>query len=214
MTDRTDTPSRLVAAAERLFAEGGEPATSLRAVARLAHANPAAVHYHFGGRDELLRAVLQRHLRPLAERRLRLLAEADLGGQADLTVARIVEALVRPDLELLAKLRKHRVEIARLIGRDLLADAPADPAVERALPRLAAALPEVDPAELGVRLALVRVLVAGLFAAAPAPGGPGPLAAVDVDDQVRRMVTFVAAGLVAPSTTRGRKRRKHSAAER
>ena len=69
MSDLDDTPARLVAAAERLFAEGGEEATSLRAVTREAISNAAAVHYHFGGRDGLLRAVLDRHLAGRQERR-------------------------------------------------------------------------------------------------------------------------------------------------
>ena len=73
MTTSDDTPSRLVVAAERLFAEQGEEATSLRAITRAAMSNAAAVHYHFGGRDGLLRAVLDRHLGPLAARRRHLL---------------------------------------------------------------------------------------------------------------------------------------------
>ena len=32
-------------------------------------------------------------------------------------VPALVEAALRPDLELLAKLRKHRVEVARFLGR-------------------------------------------------------------------------------------------------
>ena len=119
MTDSDDTPSRLVVAAERLFAEQGEEATSLRAITRAAMSNAAAVHYHFGGRDGLLRAVLERHLGPLAARRRHLL-EAVAGqhdGPPPLTA--VLAAALRPDLELLARLRKHRVEVARLVGRSL-----------------------------------------------------------------------------------------------
>src|SRR5262249_35170566 len=147
--ERNDTPARLVAAAERLFADGGEAATSLRAVARLAHANAAAVHYHFGGRDELLRAVVDRHRGPLVERRLRLLDEA---GRADpVTVAAVLTALVRPDLELLAKLRRHKVEIARFLGRDAV-HLPPDPAGPVTVALLRPLLPDLPPAELSARL--------------------------------------------------------------
>ncbi len=204
MTDGADTPSRLVAAAEKLFAEGGEAATSLRAVARLAHANPAAVHYHFGGRDQLLRAVVDRQLSPVAERQRRLLDEA---AQDDPPVAaRVVEATVRPDLELLAKLRKHRVEIARFLGREWLAAAPDDG--ERAVALLARALPDVGRGELAVRLSLLRLSVAALFAGASPPPGPPPLGSADVDEQVRRLVAFAGAGLAAPPVTRPGKHRK------
>src|SRR4030088_570509 len=70
------TAARLVAAAERLFAQGGEEATSLRAITREARSNAAAVHYHFGGRDELLRALVDQHLGPLSGLRERLLEQA------------------------------------------------------------------------------------------------------------------------------------------
>jgi AcrR family transcriptional regulator len=97
-----------VAAAERLFAEGGEEATSLRAVTRAAISNAAAVHYHFGGRDGLLRAVLDRHLAGRQQRRCGLLDKAvdQYGGHVP--VEAVVTAVVRPDLDLLAKLRKNR----------------------------------------------------------------------------------------------------------
>src|SRR3954468_22077976 len=72
VSDLDDTATRLVLAAEALFADGGEESTSLRAIAREARSNAAAVHYHFGGRDELLRAVLRRHFDPVHSERLRL----------------------------------------------------------------------------------------------------------------------------------------------
>jgi len=195
-----------VAAAEKLFAEGGEAATSLRAVARVAHANPAAVHYHFGGRDQLLRAVVERHLGPVAERQRRLLDEAAQDDPP--VVARVVEAIVRPDLELLGKLRKHRVEIARFLGREGLAGANGGAAdLDRAVLLLTRVLPDVGRGELAERLSLLRLSVAALFVAA-GPPGPAPLGTADVDDQVRRLVAFAAAGLAAPPAARPGKRRK------
>jgi AcrR family transcriptional regulator len=210
-----------VDAAESLFVEGGEAATSLRAVARRAHANAAAVHYHFGGRDELLRAVFERYFGPLARQRLQRLDElADRGrpdrGDPELRgtaeVEAIVEAIVRPDLELLAKLRRRRMEIARFLGQG-----GANPGIEtvlrgdaealgaRALPLLARVLPELPPAELAARLILVRATIAALFAEA---GAAPPLGLTHVDDQVRRLVTFAAAGLAAPAPAGQRNRHK------
>jgi AcrR family transcriptional regulator len=206
-----DTPSRLISAAERLFIEGGEAATSLRAVARLAHANAAAVHYHFGGRDELLRAVFRRQLRPVAERRMRLLAEA--GRDDPPSVSSVAQALIRPDLELLGKLRKHKVEIARFLGRSLLDGGIEEDAEAgtRAVALLARAVPAVDPGELAVRVSLLRLQVAALFAAAQPAGQPGPLGTADVEDQVRALVATAVAALTAPASARPRKRRKHAA---
>lgn len=58
-----DTSDMLVTAAICLFAERGFHGLSLRAVAEAAGAkNTAAVHYHFGDREGLLRACLERVL--------------------------------------------------------------------------------------------------------------------------------------------------------
>ena len=202
MTLPDDTPSRLVIAAERLFAEHGEEATSLRAITRAAMSNAAAVHYHFGGRDGLLVAVLDRHLAPLAARRRHLLdALRDRPG-GPVPVADVLAAALRPDLELLAKLRKHRVEVARLIGRSLarqdgVADHP-DSFVRDCTPYLQASLPDADQREIGRRLWLVRGTVALVFASAGDATQPGPLGSNDVDTQVQRLAAFCAGGVTAP----------------
>src|SRR5713226_2875499 len=71
-----NSASRIIDAAERLFIRDGIDATSLRAVTREAGVNVAAIHYYFGSRDELLRAVLDRIVTPVNERRLVLLDQA------------------------------------------------------------------------------------------------------------------------------------------
>jgi len=207
VSDLDDTPSRLVAAAERLFAEGGEEATSLRAVTRAALSSAAAVHYHFGGRDGLLRAVLDRHLNGRQERRLKLLNRAIERYGDEVPVAVLLTAVVRPDLELLEKLRKHRVQVARFLGRSFALRSPAvaehldrqfQVLADRVLPLLAAAVPGTPVPELRQRLRLVTDSIAMIYATAPDRGQPGPLGTDDLDEQVRRLVAFSAAGMAAP----------------
>ena len=53
------TREALLDCAERLFLERGHAATSLRDITREAHANLAAVNYHFGSKDGLYAAVLE-----------------------------------------------------------------------------------------------------------------------------------------------------------
>jgi AcrR family transcriptional regulator len=208
MSDPDHTAARLVAAAERLFAEGGEEATSLRAITREARSNAAAVHYHFGGRDELLRAVLEQHLGPLAERRSLLLDLAKANHGEPVPLAALVEAAVRPDLELLAALRGGKVQVARFLGRaNTLPGAAVGEFVERqfemlarqVLPMLRQSLPAVDEDHLRQRLRLVMATVVFLFATAPDRDTAGPLGTDDVDEQVRQLVAFCAAGLSAPA---------------
>src|SRR5258708_24271131 len=87
-----DTATRIIDAAERLFIRDGIDATSLRAVTREAGVNVAAIHYYFGSRDELLRAVLDRIVTPVNERRLVLL---DQGLAANRGRPLAVEELLR-----------------------------------------------------------------------------------------------------------------------
>jgi AcrR family transcriptional regulator len=91
-----DTRDRLIRAAEKLFAERGIAAVSLREINREAGAkNAVAVQYHFGDRDGLLRAVLHKHWPAVEARRHALLdeyeADPDGGGVRSLTAC-----LVRP----------------------------------------------------------------------------------------------------------------------
>jgi AcrR family transcriptional regulator len=200
-----DTPTRLVLAAERLFADG-EEATSLRAIARAAHANAAAVHYHFGGRDELVAAVLRRQLGALNQRRLHAL-ETIVATDAPPPLDVLLTASLRPDLELLAKLRKHRVGVARFLGRAHTLPSAAvatvlgeqfDAFAGRVVPMLHASLPGVTASELRLRLGLVMSAVAALFATAADATGSGPFGTNDVSEQVTRLVAFAAAGMSAP----------------
>jgi len=57
-------------AAERLFAERGYDATSIRAIVAKARVNQAAINYHFEGKDGLYREVLRTALRALTEQQL------------------------------------------------------------------------------------------------------------------------------------------------
>ena len=61
---------------------------------RAGQRNRGAVHYHFGGRDGLLVAVLEEQAPFLAQREGELLAAALAGAPDD--VAAVIEAIVRP----------------------------------------------------------------------------------------------------------------------
>ncbi|MEK8228766.1 helix-turn-helix domain-containing protein [Oerskovia sp. M15] len=65
----------LLTSAEELFARYGIDAVSNRRITEHAGtANHSAIAYHFGGRDELLRALLDRHLEEMNRRRTALVA--------------------------------------------------------------------------------------------------------------------------------------------
>lgn len=59
-----NTAAEIMAATQKLLLEKGESKTTLRAITEIAEANVAAVNYHFGSRDELIR---QAYLSALTE---------------------------------------------------------------------------------------------------------------------------------------------------
>ena len=92
-----DTRSRLLDAAERLFAEEGFAGVGLRAITAAAGANLAAVNYHFGSKEGLLHAVLERRITPLnAEHMARLAALEDQHRAGPLPLEGLLRALLEP----------------------------------------------------------------------------------------------------------------------
>lgn len=85
---------RLLLAGERLIAEQG-PSVSLRAVGAAAgQRNTAAVHYHFGSREGLIEAIIDRRQASLERRRLHLLADLETADDRDPRT--LLDILLRP----------------------------------------------------------------------------------------------------------------------
>src|SRR5260370_15678195 len=120
-----DTASSIIDAAQRLFIRDGTEASSLRAVTREAGVNVAAIHYYFGSRDELLRAVLDRIIKPLNARRLALLNQSLAAHHGrPIPVEEILRAFLLPDLALIETLRDRGIDIAHFAARAYAAPSP------------------------------------------------------------------------------------------
>lgn len=99
--DPRDTRERILACAERLFAERGFDVTSLRTITAEAEVNLAAVNYHFGTKDELIREVLRRRIEPLNRERVDMLENCETAaGSEGPTVEEIIDAFIGPALRL------------------------------------------------------------------------------------------------------------------
>jgi len=118
MSASASTRQRLITAAEALFAAHGIHAVSLRELTRASGArNATALQYHFGDRDGLVRALLDKHAAETDARRHALLDAYETGGDAELRA--LAAALVLP---LAAKLedadgRNYLRILAELISR-------------------------------------------------------------------------------------------------
>jgi AcrR family transcriptional regulator len=94
-----DTHARIIDAAERLFAEHGVAGTSVRAITEQAQVNVAAVNYHFGTKENLVRAVIARRLSVLEAARTAALDEVEAKAARENrapTVVELVESLINP----------------------------------------------------------------------------------------------------------------------
>ena len=118
--DASDTREQLLDAAARAFAQHGVYNASLIDITRTAgQRNRGAIHYHFGSRDGVLCAVIDRHTEFLARRERELLEAAIRAPDDD--VAAVVEAIVRPAVELAESGWRGRcclLIIAELAGED------------------------------------------------------------------------------------------------
>jgi AcrR family transcriptional regulator len=61
-----DVRATILEVAGEYFADRGYATTSMREIAEQAGVNPAMIHYYFGNKESLLRAVLEQALEPLA----------------------------------------------------------------------------------------------------------------------------------------------------
>ncbi len=86
------TRERLLDASERLFAEKGFRAASVRDITRESSCNIAAVNYHFGGKSNLYREVFLRRLRSMRKLRLDAIETALSRAGKDATLDFLVEA--------------------------------------------------------------------------------------------------------------------------
>jgi AcrR family transcriptional regulator len=88
------TERRLVLAAERLFAERGVDAVSLRAINVAAGTNVASVHYHFGSKEALLEALIRERSHEVSQRRAARLDRLETGKKV--SARGLAEAFVVP----------------------------------------------------------------------------------------------------------------------
>lgn len=206
-----DTKDRILDAAERLFGERGFEGASLRAVTAEAAVNLAAVHYHFGSKEALLRATAARRLEPINAERLRRLDKIEAqAGSGPLSLESILAAFLQPFLQvgqrapgdlvqlrqIAARIYSEPMELVRPLVAELFGEV-----AERFVRALCRALPGLRPEEVALRLQFtvgVMIHVISGHLANVADPRMGNLVSDD-ETLLRAMIEFVAAGLRSPS---------------
>jgi AcrR family transcriptional regulator len=107
---------RLLRTAERLFAQRGLDAVSLREIGVAAgHRNNSAAQYHFGSKQGLLTAIFEYRMRPINARRLEMLAVLERDGRTG-DLRALVEAFVLPLAEALRRDSFYARFLAQILG--------------------------------------------------------------------------------------------------
>ena len=201
------TKEKILDVAERLFAERGLETTSIRDITVAAEVNLGAINYHFGTKQKLIVAALNRHLEPVDEQRLALLGEAERrAGNKPPAVEALLEAMIRPAVEASFAAGQRNISFMRLMAR---CHSEPNPEIEKIMRarfqrmtrRFAAAfarsLPGLPREELFWRLNFAfGALIHTLLISSKEDSLPGKLCRkLDADGLVQRLVAFAAAGM-------------------
>jgi AcrR family transcriptional regulator len=141
-SDSRRTQALLITTAERLFAERGLEGVSLSEINRLAgQRNKSALHYHFGSRDGLLKAILEKHRFRLDAQRAKLLDT--FGPREGLTLHDAVTVMVRPLADKLDDVENGGTHYIRIMAQ--LSATPHHPMNDWLFNELPPAFAEIAP---------------------------------------------------------------------
>ena len=108
------TRQRLIDATRALLAEHGEADVSLRAITDAADANVAAVSYHFGSKETLVRAAIEQSIERMSDEQI-----AGLRALEEPSLEQIARAWARPIVRAVAASPCPEQVFMRVVGRTL-----------------------------------------------------------------------------------------------
>jgi AcrR family transcriptional regulator len=167
-----DTRRRLLEAAESLFIECGYEAMSLRQITAKAHANLAAVNYHFGSKEALMHELLSQRLDRLNLERLNLLSSCEKQWSENMDATAVFAMLFIPAFRISHESAGGK-SFMRVLGRVSSDRSPFirsylqehyRPIFGRFFEAFSRTLPELPRNELGLRLHFGLKALSGILA--------------------------------------------------
>jgi AcrR family transcriptional regulator len=207
-----DTRERLLNAAEQLFAEHGISGTTLRALTLAAKVNLAAVHYHFGSKEGLLDAVVERRATTMNQERLCELDELERSAKGEAPqVEDILCAFFLPGLRSFAREGPETINLLMRLSARITCEPPATiealvrkhfggvmrrfvEALRRSLPGLRK---EVVEDRFRFVIGTLSHVFSGTFDLDVIPGHP--VCDTSDEERIQHLIVFLAAGLRAPA---------------
>ncbi|PWT97859.1 MAG: TetR family transcriptional regulator [Terriglobia bacterium] len=201
------TKQKILDTAERLIAEQGFAATSLRQIISEAGVNLAAVHYHFGSKEDLLDELITRKAEAVNQERHHRIdrCEAEAGSQP-IPVEKLLAAFFEPMIEAGTRNPQFVKLMGRLYGEGLI-PALIEKHFQAILNRFVEALhrsrPELSEGELLWRMQFTFGAMSQAVCGWDAfpPGFEMRKDPADFRLVMRRLMTFLIAGLRAPATS-------------
>ena len=150
---REEATSTILDAGEKLFALHGRDGVTLKAIATGANVPTALVHYYFGDKDRVFRAVFARRSGEVNAARIAAMDayEAEVG--TDMTIEGVLNVFLRPIYQMVIEKGEGWVYFAAIVGhanashfggKDVMAE-NFDPIVQRFIGMLRALAPEAPP---------------------------------------------------------------------
>lgn len=212
--DDQGTKERLLQTALRMFAESGFDAVSIRDLTSAAGANLGAIGYHFGSKDDLIKAVFDRLAIPANERRL---AQLDAYERTVKENGTSIEGVVRAFIEPAVRFAKDKesdgvyysriLDIAYTLRPQVFTElmrAQYDEIARRFINALAQALPEMPRDEVVWRYtftigAMLHILDDADHADRVKIFSKGRGDSSNPDEIIDKLVPYVVGGITAPA---------------
>ena len=200
-----DARERLMEVAEKMFAERGFDATSVRDLTAAAECNLAAVNYHFGSKEALYREMFVRRLRQFRESRLASISSV-MESKEQATLERLLysfsRAFLKPfedvqESEIFMKLYSREVLEQRLNPR-LFVEELAEPTLSNMAEALCTICPDVEKSKaMPCIVSLISQLIHMQQVKRMLSGQVDELAKVvtETETMLAHIVRFTAAGI-------------------
>ncbi len=198
-----DTKEQILNVAERQFGEKGFAGTTLRGVIREAGVNIAAVHYHFGSKEELFIAAVRRVAQQMVPAQIEELVKYTSQDKTP-SLENIMEAFFAPPLRMISQMGEAGVIRGQFIGRcraeplpiQQLADREFNESQQRFLDILQRALPNQTRLELEWKFDLmIAILVRTLNQVGQSGKVITGNSSEEVEIAISRLVKFLCEGM-------------------
>jgi len=206
----TDTKTKILDVAEKLFAEVGIHATSIRQIVKEAGVNVASLHYHFGSKDAVIHEIITRRLRPINEAKQKRLDEIEKEANgAPPGLEAVLRAFIEPHIQM-QKVAGDKVKILMKLMVQIEDDAERlkvmqDPVFMNVFNRftsvLQSILPQLTFSELLWRFKFMIFSMHAIMVQHPIPQSSNfKIEKESTEDTINYVITFLKAGFMAPAS--------------